>query len=206
MGKIRQKLNAVRERWFQILIACGALALAFGLGMSFQAEREDAEEEAQIRNALSNFSRQMEIFANDVGRMTRQAEEAQAAGEPIDDPMEHYDPAEHYVISHSLSFLREKAVTFFDITSLRQFNDYGNANFYLDWLKLAFLGGNYRDLQGLSEVVTIFRPLIEARPGGPLEETMALLEENVTSGEYEEALDLLGLELDTSGDLILTGT
>mgnify|MGYP007027375344 CR=1 FL=1 len=43
MGKIRQKLTAVREHWFQILIACGALALAFGLGMSFQAEREDAE-------------------------------------------------------------------------------------------------------------------------------------------------------------------
>ena len=30
MGKIRQKLTAVREHWFQILIACGALALAFG--------------------------------------------------------------------------------------------------------------------------------------------------------------------------------
>ena len=200
MGKIRQKLNAVRERWFQILIACGALALAFGLGVSFQAEREDAEEEAQIRNALSNFSRQMEIFANDVGRMTRQAEQAEANEAPVD------APTEHYVISHSLSFLREKAVTFFDITSLRQFNDYGNANFYLDWLKLAFLGGNYRDLQGLSEVVTIFRPLIEARPGGPLEETMPLLEENVTSGDYQDALDLLGLELDASGDLILTGT
>ena len=37
MGTIRQKLHAVREHWFQILIACGALALAFGLGMSFQA-------------------------------------------------------------------------------------------------------------------------------------------------------------------------
>ena len=200
MGKFRQKLNAVRERWFQILIACGALALAFGLGVSFQAEREDAEEEAQIRNALSNFSRQMEIFANDVGRMTRQSEQAETNEAPVD------DPTEHYVISHSLSFLRENAATFFDIAYLRQFNDYRNANFYLDWLKLEFLGGNYQDLQGLSEVVTIFRPLIEARPGGPLEETMALLEENVTPGDYQDALDLLGLELDASGDLILTGT
>ena len=201
MEKVCQKLTAVREHWLQILIACGALALAFGLGMSFQAEREDAEEETQIRTALSNFSRQMVIFSNDVGRMTRQAEEAQAAGEPVDDPMENYDPMEHYVISHSLSFLRERAVTCFDITDVRQFNDYRNANFYLDWLKLEFLGGNYRDLEDLSEVVTIFRPLIEARPGGPLEETMALLEENVTSGEYEEALDLLDLELDPNGDL-----
>ena len=142
----------------------------------------------------------MEIFANDVGRMTRQSEQAEANEAPVD------DPTEHYVISHSLSFLRENAATFFDIAYLRQFNDYRNANFYLDWLKLEFLGGNYQDLQGLSEVVTIFRPLIEARPGGPLEETMALLEENVTSGDYQDALDLLGLELDASGDLILTGT
>ena len=200
MEKVRQKLAGLMALWPQILIACAALALAFVLGMSFQAEREDAEEEAQIRNALSNFSRQMEIFANDVGRMTRQAEQAEANEAPVD------DPTEHYVISHSLSFLRENAATFFDIAYLRQFNDYRNANFYLDWLKLEFLGGNYRDLQGLSEVVTIFRPLIEARPGGPLEETMALLEENVTSGDYQDALDLLGLELDASGDLILTGT
>ena len=200
MGTIRRKLNAVREHWFQILIACGALALAFGLGMSSQAEREDAGGEAQFRNAPSIFSRQMEIFANDVGRMTRQSEQAEANEAPVD------DPTEHYVISHSLSFLRENAATFFDIAYLRQFNDYRNANFYLDWLKLEFLGGNYQDLQGLSEVVTIFRPLIEARPGGPLEETMALLEENVTSGDYQDALDLLGLELDASGDLILTGT
>ena len=200
MEKVRQKLAGLMALWPQILIACAALALAFVLGMSVQSEREDAEEEAQIRNALSNFSRQMEIFANDVGRMTRQAEQAEANEAPVD------DPTEHYVISHSLSFLRENAATFFDIAYLRQFNDYRNANFYLDWLKLEFLGGNYQDLQGLSEVVTIFRPLIEARPGGPLEETMALLEENVTSGDYQDALDLLGLELDASGDLILTGT
>ena len=38
MGKVRQKLNALRAHWFQILVACGALALAFGLGMSFQAD------------------------------------------------------------------------------------------------------------------------------------------------------------------------
>ena len=88
MGTIRQKLHAVRAHWFQILVACAALALVFGLGMSFQAEREDAEEETQIRAALSNFNRQMKIFANDVDRMIRQAEQAQAAGEPVDDPME----------------------------------------------------------------------------------------------------------------------
>ena len=200
MGKVRQKLTAVREHWFQILIACAALALAFGLGMSFQAEWEDAEEETQIRTALSNFSRQMLLFSNDVLRMSREAEQAQATGEPID------DPTEDYVISLSLSFLRERAVTLFGIMHLRQFNDYRNANFYLYWLKPTFLGGNYQDLKSLLEVVTICQPLLDARPGGPLEETMALLEENVTSGGYQEALDLLGLKHDINGDLILTTT
>ena len=169
--------------------------------MSFQAEREDAEEEAQIRNALSNFSRQMEIFANDVGRMTRQAEQAEANEAPVD------DPTEHYVISHSLSFLRENAATFFDIAYLRQFNDYRNANFYLDWLEIGISGRQLsRPAEVFQEVVAIFQPLMETRPGGPLEETMSLLEENVTSGEYKEPLDLLGLELDSNGDLILTTT
>ena len=91
MGTIQRKLNAVREHWFQILIACGALALAFGLGMSFQADFvEDAAEESQIRSALLTFSRQMETFANDVDRMTRQAEQAEANREPADDPMENW--------------------------------------------------------------------------------------------------------------------
>ena len=91
MGTIRRKLNAVREHWFQILIACLALALAFGLGMSFQADFvEDAAEESQIRSALLTFSRQMETFANDVDRMTRQAEQAEANREPADDPMENW--------------------------------------------------------------------------------------------------------------------
>ena len=70
MGKVRQKLTAVREHWFQILIACAALALAFGLGMSFQAEWEDAAHEEQIRYDLSNFSNKMNIFSNDVDRIT----------------------------------------------------------------------------------------------------------------------------------------
>ena len=31
MGKIQQKLNAVREHGFQILVVCAVLALPFGL-------------------------------------------------------------------------------------------------------------------------------------------------------------------------------
>ena len=45
MGKIRQKLHAVRAHWSQILVACGALALAFGLGMFVQSRRAVAEDD-----------------------------------------------------------------------------------------------------------------------------------------------------------------
>ena len=72
MGKVRQKLNALRAHWFQILVACGALALAFGLGMSFQADFvEQAAREDQIRGSLYSFSNKMDIFSNDVDRMIR---------------------------------------------------------------------------------------------------------------------------------------
>ena len=55
---------------------------------------------------------QMDIFSNDVDRMIRQAEQAQAAGEPADDPME------NWVIPSGLSFLRAEAADFADIWSL----------------------------------------------------------------------------------------
>ena len=47
MGKGKQTLIAVRERLPRLLIACAALALAFGLGMYVQSQRaaEDAEDD-----------------------------------------------------------------------------------------------------------------------------------------------------------------
>ena len=195
MGKVRQKLNALRAHWFQILVACGALALAFGLGMSFQAEREDAEEETQIRAALSNFNRQMKIFANDVDRMIRQAEQAQAAGEPVDDPME------NLVIPSGLSFLRAEAADFADIWSLPQSRQYRNAMLYVNTWKNAFLGAGSGNVEDLEEIVTMCRPIWDLDHEQSCKEIMAQLEGYVTSGDYQEALDLLGLELDPNGDL-----
>ena len=200
MGTIRQKLHAVRAHWFQILVACGALALAFGLGMSLQAEREDAEEETQIRAALSNFNRQMKIFANDVDRMIRQAEQAQAAGEPVDDPME------NLVIPSGLSFLRAEAADFADIWSLPQSRQYRNAMLYVNTWKNAFLGAGSGNVEDLEEIVTMCRPIWDLDHEQSCKEIMAQLEGYVTSGDYQEALDLLGLELDSSRDLLLTIT
>lgn len=200
MGKVRQKLNALRAHWFQILVACAALALVFGLGMSFQAEREDAEEETQIRAALSNFNRQMKIFANDVDRMIRQAEQAQAAGEPVDDPME------NLVIPSGLSFLRAEAADFADIWSLPQSRQYRNAMLYVNTWKNAFLGAGNGNVEDLEEIVTMCRPIWDLDHEQSCKEIMAQLEGYVTSGDYQEALDLLGLELDSSRGLLLTIT
>lgn len=198
MGTIRQKLNAIRAHWFQILVACLALALAFGMGMSFQADFvEAAAEEKEIQGALYGFRSRMDIFANDVDRMTRQAEQARAAGEPVDDPME------NYVIPGGLAFLRDKAAVFTDIFDLPRANRYPSAKFYVFMWEPALLGGDYDDLDDLAEVIAICRPIWDLDHDQSCEEIMAQLEENITSGDYQDALDLLGLELDASGGLRL---
>lgn len=187
MGKVRQKLTAVREHWFQILIACAALALAFGLGMSFQAEWEDAAHEEQIRYNLSNFSNKMNIFSNDVDRITRQAERAEANGEPVDDPME------NWVIPSGLAFLRAKAADFADIWLLPQSRRYPNAMLYVNTWKNAFLGADSDNVEDLEEIVTMCRPIWDLNYDQSCKEIMAQLEENVTSGDYQDALELLGI-------------
>ena len=198
MGTIRQKLHAVREHWFQILIACLALALAFGLGMSFQADFvEDAAEESQIRSALLTFSRQMETFANDVDRMTRQAKQAEANGEPADDPME------DWVISGHLALLREQAVVFADIRDLPQSHRSPNAKIYLNTWKYALLRADCDDLDDLAKVIAICRPIWDLDHDKSCREIMAQLEGYVTSGDYQDALDLLGLEFVDNVDLLL---
>ena len=198
MGTIRRKLNAVREHWFQILIACLALALAFGLGMSFQADFvEDAAEESQIRSALLTFSRQMETFANDVDRMTRQAKQAEANGEPADDPME------DWVISGHLALLREQAVVFADIRDLPQSHRSPNAKIYLTPWKYALLPADCDDLDDLAKVIAICRPIWDLDHDKSCREIMAQLEGYVTSGDYQDALDLLGLEFVDNVDLLL---
>ena len=198
MGTIRRKLNAVREHWFQILIACLALALAFGLGMSFQADFvEGAQEEKQIQDALYSFSHNMRIFSNDVDRMTRQAKQAEANREPADDPME------NWVISGRLALLREQAVVFADIRDLPQSHHCPNAKIYVNIWKYALLRADCDDLNDLAEVIAICRPIWDLDHDQSCKEIMAQLEGFVTSGDYQDALDLLGLEFVDNVDLLL---
>ena len=153
MEKIRQKLSAIRVHWPRLLLSCLVLALAFGAGMSAQESLGKAEKEEEIQNALSNFSRQMRIFSNDVKRITREAEQAEAAGEIAE------DPAENYVVSSGLAFLREKAVAIADMAELPQSRQYPNAKVYLASWKPALLGAGCADAEALTEIVTICRPL-----------------------------------------------
>lgn len=193
MEKIRQKLSALQFHCPRVLIACLVLALAFGAGMSAQAALENAEKEDEIQTALFNFNNRMRIFSNDVKRITREAEQAEAAGEPAD------DPAENYVIQMDLSDLRAKAVAIADMRELPRSRQYPNAKVYLAFWKPALLGAGYADAEALAEIVTICRPLWDAGTGSSCEDTMARLEENILSGDYQDALDLLGM-----GDLIST--
>ena len=194
MEKVRQKLSAVRIHWPRLLIACLVLALSFGAGMGVRTALERAEKENEIQAALSNFSRQMRIFSNDVKRITREAQQAEAAGEIAD------DPAENYVVSSGLAFLREKAVAIADMAELSQSRQYSNAKVYLASWEPALLGAGCADAEALSEIVTISRPLWDA-VAESCEDTMARLEENILSGDYQDALDLLGM-----GDSISTTT
>lgn len=186
MEKMRQKRFALRIHWPRLLIACLVLALAFGAGMGVQAALEKAEKEAEIQNALSNFSRQMKIFSNDVNRITREAQQAEAAGAPAE------DPAENYVFPSSLAFLRERAVVIAEMAELPWTRQYPNSRVYLVYWKTALLGAGYADAEALAEIVTMCRPLWDAGTG-PCEETLARLEENILSGDYQDALDLLGI-------------
>lgn len=194
MEKVRQKRSAVRVHWPRLLLACLVLALSFGAGMGVQAALERGEKEEEIQTALSNFSRQMRIFSNDVNRITREAEQAKAAGEPAE------APSENRVISSDLAFLRAKAVAIADMAELPQSRQYPNAKVYLASWEPALLGAGCADAEALAEIVTISCPLWDAGTG-PCEDTLARLEENLTSGDYQDALDLLGM-----GDSISTTT
>ena len=117
----------------------------------------------------------------------QEAQQAEAAGEPVD------DPAKNCVFPSSLAFLREKAVAIADMAELPRSRQYPNAKVYLAFWKPALLGAGCADAEALTEIVTICRPLWDIETGLSCEDTMARLEENVTSGDYQDALELLGI-------------
>ena len=108
---------------------------------------------------------------------------------------------ENLVIPSGLSFLRAEAADFADIWSLPQSRQYRNAMLYVNTWVNTLLGADSDSVEDLAEIVTICRPIWDLDHGQSCKEIMAQLDENVTSGDYQEAVGLLGLELDPNGDL-----
>ena len=66
----------------------------------------------------------------------------------------------------------------------RETSPHPHVYLYLLALEETLLESNYLDLEALSQILTICRSLWDI---------MAQLEENVTSGDYQDALELLGI-------------
>jgi len=75
----------------------------------------------------------------------------------------------------------------------RETSPHPHVYLYLLALEETLLESNYLDLEALSQILTICRPLWDIETGLSYKEIMAQLEENVTSGDYQDALELLGI-------------
>ena len=64
---------------------------------------------------------------------------------------------------------------------------------YVNIWKNAFLGADSDNVEDLEEIVTMCRPIWDLNYDQSCKEIMAQLEENVTSGDYQDALELLGI-------------
>ena len=78
-----------------------------------------------------------------------------------------------------------------------------NAKIYLNTWKYALLRADCDDLDDLAKVIAICRPIWDLDHDKSCREIMAQLEGYVTSGDYQDALDLLGLEFVDNVDLLL---
>ena len=152
--------------WAQILIVCAALVMAFGMGTSVQVEQEAVGQREAFRRSLQMLDQYLCALSEDLGDPDILALEA-----PLEDDR----------IQENLVRVRRTSV------ALKQ--DY----VYLLALEETLLESNYLDLEALSQILTICRSLWDIETGLSYKEIMAQLEENVTSGDYQDALELLGI-------------
>ena len=179
----------LRIPWTQLLIACTALIMAFGMGTSVQADREAAKPRENFRQNLQMLDQYLWALSEDLGDPDILALEA---------------PLEDVRIQESLVRVRRTAVALKqDCLSGTWQVTAGNPHVYLYFsaLEETLLGSNYPDLDTLSQILTICRPLWDIEADLSYEEILTQLEENIISGDYQDALDLLGI-----GDSISTTT
>ncbi len=179
----------LRIPWAQVLIVCAALVMAFGMGTSVQADREAAEQRETFRRNLQMLDQYLYDLSEDLGDPDILSLEA---------------PLEDGRIQESLIRLRRTVVALNQNGASgagRETTRNPHVHPYLLALEETLLGSNYPDPDALSQVLTVCRPLWDVETGLSYEDTLTRLEENILSGDYQDALDLLGI-----GDLIPTTT
>ena len=149
MEMIRQKLRAVRARWFQILICCLALALAFGLGMYVQSRRAAAEVEDDLYWACVNMESHLsspEIWLR--------LPYFQALESPMEDPG----------IKAEMAHIRRWAARILEaeLADPREAADAPVSHAYLHALAEEVLGSSYPDIQAADRLFAACAPLQNA--------------------------------------------
>ena len=155
--------------WAQILIVCAALVMAFGMGGSVQVEQEAVGQREAFRRSLQMLDQYLCALSEDLGDPDILALEA-----PLEDDR----------IQENLVRVRRTSVALkqdYVSNAGRETSPHPHVYLYL----LA--------LEALSQILTICRPLWDIETGLSCKEIMAQLEENVTSGDYQDALELLGI-------------
>lgn len=179
----------LRFPWTQVLIICAALVMAFGVGTSVQADREAAEQRETFRRNLQMLEQSLWALSEDLGDPDSLILEA---------PLEDGRIQESLVrVRRTVVALKENGISGTGREATRNPHVYP----YLLALEETLLGSNYPDPNALSQVLTICRPLWDIETDLSYEDTLARLEENILSGDYQDALDLLGM-----GDPISTTT
>ena len=175
-----------RIPWAQILIACAALVMAFGMGTSVQADRAAAEQRETFRRNLQMLDQYLWDLSEDLGDPDILT---------LESPLEDSRIQESLIrVRRTAVALKENSVSVLGREAIRNPHVYP----YLLALEETLLGSNYPALTALSQVLTVCRPLRDVETGLSHEDTLARLEENLTSGDYQDALDLLGISDFTS--------
>ena len=159
--------------WAQILIVCAALVMAFGMGTSVQVEQEAVGQREAFRRSLQMLDQYLCALSEDLGDPDILALEA-----PLEDDR----------IQENLVRVRRTSVALkqdYVSNAGRETSPHPHVYLYLLALEETLLESNYLDLEALSQILTICRPLWDIETGLSYKEIMAQLEA-VQKGELED--------------------
>ena len=187
MGGLKRALRAVRERWPQIVLACAALALAFGLGTFVQSQRAEAEDD--LYSACVNMEEHLSSPETWLRLPYFQALEA-----PMEDPgmkaeMAHVRRWAARIFEAELAYSLEDA-------------DVPVTHAYLYALSEELLGSSCPDAASAARLFALCEPLESAvEASGSSEELLSALEAELNTPAGQEALALLEIPEDTLADV-----